>query len=205
MNLVTRRPPSAVYRALATAAMVALLLTSCGSEPTASSTTEAGATAETATASAEATVEPSAPKTDPRATSVAVPAALKFSGTTVDGAAFDGASVAGKPTVFWFWAPWCATCRAQISGVSDLASKFGDDISVVGVGALDAPEAIAEFAGTVPGDVTMLSDPDGAVWRHFKVTAQSTYVVLDASGEQQASGFIDTDTLDSTVSSLVSG
>lgn len=207
MNLATRRSPSALHRALGTAAAAALLLTSCGSEPTASSATDVEATTGTAagnTPEASAS-KPSVPKTAPSRAPGAVPAALKFSGTTVDGAAFEGSSVAGKPTVFWFWAPWCATCRAQISGVSDLAERFGDDIAVVGVGALDDPAAIAEFAGTVPGDVTLLSDPDGAVWRHFAVTAQSTYVVLDADGEQQASGFLDDDTLASTVSSLVSG
>ena len=89
--------------------------------------------------------------------------------------------------------------------MGDLAEQFGDDVAVVGVGALDDPEAIAEFAGTVSGDVTLLSDPDGEVWRHFEVTAQSTYVVLDAAGVPQASGFLAPDELVSTVSSLVTG
>jgi hypothetical protein len=30
-----------------------------------------------------------------------------FAGTTVEGKPFSGASLAGKPTVLWFWAPWC--------------------------------------------------------------------------------------------------
>ena len=32
------------------------------------------------------------------------PAALEFQGSTVDGAAFDGGSLAGRPIVLWFWA-----------------------------------------------------------------------------------------------------
>lgn len=34
------------------------------------------------------------------------PDALAFRGTTVDGAAFDGASLGGTPVVLWFWAPF---------------------------------------------------------------------------------------------------
>ena len=29
---------------------------------------------------------------------------LQFTGTTLSGAAFDGASLQGKPAVLWFWA-----------------------------------------------------------------------------------------------------
>jgi hypothetical protein len=36
---------------------------------------------------------------------VVVPEALQFTAPLVGGGTFDGAAVAGKPTVFWFWAP----------------------------------------------------------------------------------------------------
>jgi hypothetical protein len=42
------------------------------------------------------------PVTDP---AVVVPGALQFTAPLVGGGTFDGAAVAGKPTVFWFWAP----------------------------------------------------------------------------------------------------
>jgi hypothetical protein len=32
--------------------------------------------------------------------------ALGFAGATVDGGAFDGATLSGAPTVLWFWAPF---------------------------------------------------------------------------------------------------
>lgn len=119
------------------------------------------------------------------------PAVLDFTAETVGGETFDGATLAGKPTVFWFWAPWCPTCRAQISGVSDLAATHGTTINVVGVGSLDDPGAIEEFAAGVSPEVTVLTDPEGAVWRQLGVTAQSTYLVLDAAGTEQASGYLD--------------
>lgn len=187
----------------------ALALSSCATDPGEAADAAAEVATDRAATAPEPTADTAAPATSPDAapgdTAVAVPEILDFASVTVAGEAFDGASVAGRPTVFWFWAPWCATCRAQISGVGDLAGQFGDDVAVVGVGALDDSEAIEEFAGTVSSDVTLLSDPEGAVWRHFGVTAQSTYLVLDAAGEPQASGFLDGDDLVSTVSSLVTG
>ena len=44
---------------------------------------------------------------DPSTTeaAVVVPEALQFAAPLVGGGTFDGAAVAGKPTVFWFWAP----------------------------------------------------------------------------------------------------
>ena len=148
--------------------------------------------------------EPASTSTDPASTSTptaAAPAVLDFSSETVDGQPFDGATLAGKPTVFWFWAPWCPTCRAQISGVGELAEAYGGEVNVVGVGSLDEPAAIEEFAADVSSDVTLLADPDGAVWRQFGVTAQSTYLVLDETGTEQASGYLD----DAELATLVEG
>lgn len=128
---------------------------------------------------------------------------LSFTSTTVSGASFEGESLAGKPTVFWFWAPWCSTCRAQIGGVSALADKHGDAVNVVGVGGLDDSAAITDFAGKVSSKVTMLNDDKGAVWRHFGVKAQSTYLVLDASGKQVATGYLEDAELAKVVDDLV--
>ncbi|GAA1448763.1 protein disulfide oxidoreductase [Mycobacterium cookii] len=133
----------------------------------------------------------------------ATPAVLDFTSETVDGDAFDGSTLAGKPTVFWFWAPWCPTCRAQISGVGELAESYGDQVNVVGVGSLDEQAAIEGFAAEVSPDVTLLADPYGAVWRQLGVTAQSTYVVLDETGAEQASGYLDDGELVALVEDLV--
>lgn len=133
----------------------------------------------------------------------ATSAVLDFTSETVDGDAFDASTLAGKPTVFWFWAPWCPTCRAQISGVGELAENYGDEVNVVGVGSLDEQAAIEGFAAEVSPDVTLLADPDGAVWRQFGVTAQSTYLVLDETGTEQASGYLDDAELAALVEDLV--
>ena len=126
---------------------------------------------------------------------------LDFHGTTLDGSAFDGASLAGKPAVLWWWAPWCPTCRAQSGNVSDLAAKYDGEVAVVGVGGLDSAAAIEELAAQIP-HVTHLVDDRGEVWQHFRVTAQSTYTVIDADGEIIAEGYLDDDELNDLVAQL---
>ena len=126
----------------------------------------------------EESVAPEATSETPR---TAVPATLQFRAETVDGRPFSGANLAGKPVVFWFWAPWCPTCRSQIPQVQELAARYDDQVSVVGVGSLDDASAIAAFADDVPGP-TQLADVDGSVWRHFGVIEQSSFVLLDAKG-----------------------
>ncbi len=142
-----------------------------------------------------------AAKAAPEGSTKAGSAGLNFSAVTTSGAAFEGESLTGKPAVLWFWAPWCPTCRAQASGVEKLAQQYGDQVNVVGVGGLDEAAAIKGFADSVPG-ITQLTDPDGAVWRHFGVTAQSTYLVLDADGGTVASGYLDDDELARIVAGL---
>jgi hypothetical protein len=73
---------------------------STGAPATAAPSTDA-ATATTPTAGSDVTT------TEPASTepAVVVPEALQFTAPLVGGGTFDGAAVAGKPTVFWFWAP----------------------------------------------------------------------------------------------------
>lgn len=129
---------------------------------------------------------------------------LDFRATTVDGSTFDGSSLRGKPTVLWFWAPWCPTCMAQSVNVAALAEKYEDRVAVVGVGGLDSAARIREVATQIP-HVTQLVDDRGQVWRHFRVTAQSTYTVIDAAGEIVSEGYLDDAELDDLVARLDGG
>ena len=128
-------------------------------------------------------------------------AALDFTGTTIDGATFDGASLAGEPAVLWFWAPWCPTCIGQIADVTTLAETYGDEVQFIAVGGLDTAEEIAELTDDIPY-VTHLVDVEGEVWRHFGVTAQSTFEVISADGEIISSGYLAPDDLTELVSGL---
>ncbi len=112
-----------------------------------------------------------------------MPETLRFTSTTVDGEPFDGASLAGQPTLFWFWAPWCPTCRGQIPQVQEIAETYVDQVQVIGVGSLDGASAIRGFAEAASG-LTHLTDEKNAVWKHFAVAEQSSFVLLDATGKK---------------------
>lgn len=131
----------------------------------------------------------------------AEPADLDFTATTLEGKAFEGASLAGSPTVLWFWAPWCPTCRAQIPTVSGLADEYDGRVDVVAVGGLDSESEIEALAGDID-HVTHLVDAEGVVWQHFGVTAQSTYTVLDADGLVVSEGYLEDADLEDLVAEL---
>ncbi|HEU5108007.1 MAG TPA: redoxin domain-containing protein [Micromonosporaceae bacterium] len=121
-------------------------------------------------------------------------ALLDFTATTVDGKAFDGRSLAGKPAVLWFWAPWCPVCLGQAPGVRETAEEYGGRVAVVGVAGLDKAEAMPEFIRLAKVEsVPHLSDEAGEVWKRFGVTAQSTFVLIDADGTVTFKGRLDAD------------
>lgn len=129
-----------------------------------------------------------------------VPATLRFEATTVDGVDFDAADLAGQPVMFWFWAPWCSTCAAQSPHVAEIASAFGDDLAVVGVASLGDRSAMQDFIErTGTGGFVHLNDETGDVWRHFEITEQSTFALLDSDGVVQYAGYIDPDDLEDYV------
>ncbi len=129
-------------------------------------------------------------------------AILAFTGETLDGASYDGRQLGGKPAVLWFWSPWCPTCRAQAGRVETIAAEYAGQVNVVGVGGLADAADIRDFAREVDGP-THLIDEEGAIWRHFSVTAQSTYVILDADGVVVSEGYLDDDALSAQVAELV--
>ncbi|MBE1559501.1 redoxin domain-containing protein [Nonomuraea africana] len=141
-----------------------------------------------------------------QATTAPVPAALAFSATTLDGAAFQGASLAGRPVVFWFWAPWCPKCRSEAPAVKVAAVKY-DKVAFVGVAGLDTESAMKEFVQrTRTGDIIHLADTKGAVWTKLGVSEQSTFVFMRPDGStEKASGPLGHDELDGHLRKLLEG
>ncbi|WP_211357295.1 TlpA family protein disulfide reductase [Nocardioides rubriscoriae] len=207
-------PPSPRRRARTRAALATsltvLVLAGCGTSSEAGSSVPSPAVQASST-DGPATTDPdldtgSAPSAGPSSPAAAdpapVPEALQFEATTVAGDTFDGASVAGRPVVLWFWAPWCAVCKSQAPEVTQLAETYGDQVAFVGVGSLSDSDAIKTFADDVPGP-TQLSDPDGALYQRFGISEQSSFVVLDADGQEVLrTGYADDDALADTVADL---
>ena len=74
---------------------------------TGSTTPEPGPAATAPTGATEAAGTPAPdPVPEPTAAGVAVPAALDFTATTIDGSEIELGQFAGRPVLLWFWAPW---------------------------------------------------------------------------------------------------
>ena len=106
-----------------------------------------------------------------------------LAGTTLEGAAFDFASIAGRPTVLWFWAPWCTICRAEGPGVARVAAKLGDSVTFIGIPGRGERPAMKQFvADTGVGGFQHVVDADGAIWNEFGVVSQPSFAFIDAAG-----------------------
>jgi len=119
------------------------------------------------------------PKPKPQA-----PAELKFTAKTLDGDRFDGTSLAGKPAVLWFWAPWCPICNREAPTIAQSAETHGDQVTFVGVAAQDELPAMQQFADKHQLDTFVhLNDERAAVWAKFDVTHQPAFAFISADGE----------------------
>jgi thiol-disulfide isomerase/thioredoxin len=129
---------------------------------------------------------------------------LTFTGTTLDGRVFDAATMAGKPTILWFWAPWCATCASEAMSISDLQDEYAGRLNILGIAGMGNNKDMHEFVSDLAVDkVPHLDDEPGKLWKKFGITEQSTYVILDKAGTIVTTGYLDDLQLTTKVKSLV--
>lgn len=149
---------------------------------------------------------PTAPSTSgaPSRAGTGVPETLRFTARTVDGQRFDGAALAGKPTVLWFWAAWCPRCRAAADDVAAVHRDNAGRVNVVGVAGLRSGDnQMREFVREQGiGGFPNLADDAGEVWRRFSVTTQEYYVILDRAGNVVHSGPLSSQELRQRVAAL---
>ncbi|MCP3821596.1 redoxin family protein [Streptomyces sp. A3M-1-3] len=180
-------------RTVLPAVLAAALLTVTGCGADGGSGSGSGGDAGAAPSKASSPAQPPAPSEggESGAAGAEVPEALKFTATTVDGKPFDGRTLAGKPTVLWFWAPWCPKCKAQAAETAKVAATYVGKVNVVGVAGLDKNAAMKDFVSdTKTGAFPHLSDENGDVWKRFEVTEQSRYVILDKDGKTVYEGVL---------------
>jgi cytochrome c biogenesis protein CcmG/thiol:disulfide interchange protein DsbE len=103
--------------------------------------------------------------------------------TTLDGAAFDLASLRGHPVIVNFWGPSCVPCRDEFPLFkTKLAAHSADGLAIVGVLTYDGPDAakafIAQYGATWP---TVL-DTNGAIRTAYRVAARPQSYFIDRAG-----------------------
>lgn len=156
----------------------------------------------TTTSQATRSVDATSPMSSTEPTTV--PSSLAFSAPAVGGGQFDGASLAGKPAVLWFWASWCPRCQAKASEVRSLQAEYAGTVTFVGVAGLGSgDDGMARFVTQHDlGGFTHLADDDGTVWRHFGVAEQEVFVVIDKAGTVVHTGPLTTDDLSERLAAL---
>jgi peroxiredoxin len=106
---------------------------------------------------------------------------LQFSGTTLSGAPFNGASLQGKRAVLWFFTPWCPFCNAEAPGLSQVAGA-NSAVTFVGVAAHSDVGAIQNFVSKYHLNFTVVNDTDGSIWARYNVPWQPAWVFYNSDG-----------------------
>lgn len=106
-----------------------------------------------------------------------------FSSQTLEGQPVTQADYEGKPTVMWFWAPWCSVCRTEAPTLSKVATELNGSVDVVGVAALGSIDEMKTFVSdTGIENFAQLADPDAEVWSVFGVASQPAFAFIGADG-----------------------
>lgn len=110
---------------------------------------------------------------------------LTFTAKTVDGKNFSSKVLANKkPTVIWFWAPWCAICKNESAYIVAAAKKYKGKVNFVGIGALGSTEELADFVSHTETSIfPNLNDAEGKLWNRFGIVIQPTILFVDAKGK----------------------
>jgi thiol-disulfide isomerase/thioredoxin len=117
------------------------------------------------------------------ATTKTNPAVYNFTGTTVQGKSFSGRSLIGKPTVMWFWAPWCTICRSESPDLVALSKRFMGKINMVGVAGLGPVRDMKGFIKDTHTNIFLhLADESGTIWNRFKIVSQPSFIFISKSG-----------------------
>jgi cytochrome c biogenesis protein CcmG, thiol:disulfide interchange protein DsbE len=104
-------------------------------------------------------------------------------GTTLDGAAFDLASLKGRPVLVNFWGPSCVPCRDEFPLFkAKLAAHAADGLAIVGVLTLDPVAPARDFVAAYGGSWPTVQDPKQAIKTTYRVAARPQTYFVDRTG-----------------------
>ena len=127
-------------------------------------------------------LRPPAGSDDPRPIAKGEPAPT-FSGTTLDGEAFDLASLRGRPVIVNFWGPSCVPCRDEFPLLrAKLDQHAGAGLAIVGVLMFDPPAPARDFIRAYGATWPTVDDPDGAIRTAYRAVARPQTYFIDAAG-----------------------
>ena len=104
-------------------------------------------------------------------------------GTTLDGAPFDLASLAGKPVIINFWGPSCVPCRDEFPLFkAKLVEHAADGLAIIGILTDDPPQPARDFVTDYQATWPTVVDPDGSLKTAYRVAARPQTYFVDRSG-----------------------
>ncbi len=106
---------------------------------------------------------------------------LQFTGTTLSGAPYNGASLTGKPVMMFFWASWCPFSNAGAPAVSQAAAA-NPKVTFVGIAGRSDVGSMQAFVSKYNMNFTNLNDADGSLWARFNVPWQPAYLFYRPDG-----------------------
>ena len=106
-----------------------------------------------------------------------------ITGTTLDGTAFDLASLRGHPVLINFWGPSCIPCREETPLLATLAARHAaDGFVIVGVLADDPVEPARQFAAQYGATWPTVIDPGAVLKAAFHVVGRPQSFYVDRNG-----------------------
>jgi thiol-disulfide isomerase/thioredoxin len=108
---------------------------------------------------------------------------LRFYGTELSGALFDGRSLIGKPAVLWFWtpAPYCGICYDEAPIISRVAAAH-PEVSFVSIAGRWDVMSMQRVVADNHLDFTNLTDANGMIWQSFFVPWPPAWAFLRPDG-----------------------
>jgi len=110
-----------------------------------------------------------------------------IAGTTLDGQAFDLASLAGRPVLINFWGPSCIPCRDEFPLMkAKLVEHDAEGLAIVGVLTDDPVEPARSFVTQYGATWPTVTDPDKALKSAYRVAGRPQSYFVDRHGVLQA-------------------
>jgi cytochrome c biogenesis protein CcmG/thiol:disulfide interchange protein DsbE len=106
-----------------------------------------------------------------------------ITGTTLDGAPFDLASLRGRPVVINFWGPTCIPCRDEFPLLkAKLVEHASDGLTVVGVLTDDPVDAARAFVSDEGATWPTVIDPAAVLKKAYRVVGRPQSYFIDRNG-----------------------
>jgi thiol-disulfide isomerase/thioredoxin len=108
---------------------------------------------------------------------------LRFYGTELSGALFDGRSLIGRPAVLWFWTPedYCGTCHDEAPIIARVAAA-NPRVAFVGIAGRSSIISMRRFVADNQLNFPNLTDANGLLWQSFFVAWPSAWAFLRPDG-----------------------